>query len=78
MNLGKEPASLGRVDVIRETEKAILVELTDRPTVHGKNPEAWIPRSVICEDSEVGEDASEGDEGELFVHQWFAEKEGLE
>ena len=56
-----------RVKCIKETEKAILVE-------DEFGEETWIPKSAIDEvDSEVFE---EGDEGELSVKSWYAEKTG--
>ncbi len=64
---GKEPESVGDVRVVKETDAAILVELDDG-TRH------WIPKSCVHEDSTV---ESMGDEGELVVHRWFAEREGL-
>lgn len=80
---GKEPCSLGRAQVIVETPKAICVKLYDHPTavkekgkmVKGQPNEAWIPKSVVHEDSEVWSEKEGEDEGELFVFQWFAEKE---
>jgi hypothetical protein len=51
---------------IRETEKALLVELED-------GEEVWIPKSVIDDDSEV---FGVGDEGKLVVEGWFAVKQG--
>ena len=54
-------------EVIKETEKAILVkgDVFDE--------EVWIPKSVIHDDSEVWE---EGHMGVLVVQSWFAIKEG--
>lgn len=49
-----------------ETRKAILVQIDDE--------EYWIPKSQVEDDSEVYQS---GDEGELVVTSWFAEKEGL-
>lgn len=60
---------LGDCQVIRETEKAILVVLED----DGER-EIWIPKTQIHDDSEVWK---EGQTGELIVKAWFAEKEGL-
>lgn len=59
---------LGEGRVIRDSGKAILVELTDS----GK--QVWIPKSVIHDDSEVYED---GTEGIVIVKTWFAEKNDL-
>lgn len=64
-----EACSLGKALVLVVTAKAVLVQL--------KGSQTWIPKSVIHEDSDVTEDADKGDEGELFVKEWFAEKEGL-
>lgn len=51
---------------IRETAKALLCIID--------GDEVWIPKSVIDDDSEVYQD---GDEGDLVITEWFAEKEGL-
>lgn len=64
-------AELGNGKVIATSEQAILIDFTEL------GEEAWIPRSVITDDSEVPEDAEKGDEGEVAVKTWFAEKEGL-
>jgi len=55
------------VTVIHETDKAICVSapIFDEDT--------WIPQSCVHEDSEVWKD---GQEGDLVVKTWFAEKEG--
>lgn len=55
----------------RATNKALLVELRDGLRA---DEEVWIPLSQIHDDSEVW---GAGDEGELVVTSWFAEKEGL-
>jgi hypothetical protein len=51
---------------LKETARAILVRCLEQ--------EAWIPKSQLREGSEV---LTEGDEGNLVVALWFAEKEGL-
>lgn len=56
-------------EVRRETDKALLVYIEDL------DEEAWVPRSVIHDDSEVF-DADENSEGVLAVKMWFAEKQG--
>lgn len=55
------------VKVIAETEMAILVDFDD-------DVQHWVPRSQIHEDSEV---QSKGDEGDLDVTAWWADKTGL-
>lgn len=68
-----DTAHFPAVTVLREThpgyknQGAILVRLDD-------DREAWVPKSVISEDSEVWAD---GTDGELIVPQWWATKEGL-
>ena len=64
-----EYVSVGNVTVLRATEKALLCRIED------DDREIWIPRSQIAEESEVED---EGDEGELFVSEWFARQEGLD
>lgn len=59
---------VGRGEVVAETDLAICVEL------EGHDDEVWIPKSQISDDSEIWQ---KGDEGELVVNKWFAEKEGL-
>ena len=61
-----ETETIEDVVCLRETAKAILVEID--------GDEVWIPKSVIHDDSEV---SAGGDEGDLVVAQWFAEREGL-
>lgn len=63
-----EPFSLGEVEVLHRTDKAMLVE------IEGK--EAWIPFSVLHDDSPVHDGLRSPDEGELIVKQWFAEERG--
>ncbi len=60
------PVRIGGVTAIRETEKALLCEIG--------GDEMWIPQSVIDDDSEC---YKEGDEGDLVVARWWAEKNGL-
>lgn len=57
--------SPGSVKVVRETDKAILVVL-DKDQI-------WIPKSQITDDSNVWK---EGQEGDLYVSEWFAEQRG--
>lgn len=52
---------------IKETDKALLVEID--------GDEQWIPKTAVHEDSEVYQ---EGDEGDLVLKGWFAQKIGVE
>lgn len=54
-----------RAEGIRDTERALLAQFGGQ--------EAWIPKSQIHAHSEVRD---EGDEGELIITRWMAEKEG--
>jgi hypothetical protein len=62
------PYPLGQGKPIRETAKALLVELDGED-------EVWIPKSVIHEDSEVY--SMNSGEGSLIVEEWWAEANGL-
>jgi hypothetical protein len=60
--------NLGPAKVVRATEKALLVLLDGEE-------EAWVPKSVIHDDSEVySEKANEGD---LIVAGWWAKNNGF-
>lgn len=62
--------NLGQAQLVRETDKAVLVELED-----DDQSQRWIPKSQIHDDSEVfNKDNATGD---LVVTRWFAEKESL-
>ena len=58
---------LPNVTAKRETAMALLCEIE-------RDDLRWVPKSCIHDDSEV---FKEGDEGELAVKSWWAEKEGL-
>ena len=63
-----DPINLGLVLVIAETENAICV------TESGISSEPfWVPQSQVHDESEVWKD---GDQGDLVVNRWFAEKQG--
>ncbi len=63
----KDAVTIADVTVEHETDKALLVVID--------NGKMWIPKSVICDESEVYE---LGTEGFLVVKRWFAEKEELD
>ncbi len=71
MDDGHGAVSLGRATLEHATAKAILVVLEDGERL-------WVPKKCVSEDSEVYwiDDEENGTEGELFVHRWWAEKEG--
>ncbi len=66
----EDGCALDGVLVMRGSERALLCRI---PTDVGFR-EVWIPRSQITDDSEVFE---AGDEGQLVVKSWFAEREEL-
>jgi len=63
--------SLGNVEFVTRSEKAILVESENLPS------DFWVPISQIHEDTEIWEDSSPGEEGGLVVTEWWAEQKGL-
>lgn len=71
MDDGNEGVVVGEGRVKRETERAVLVAMSD-------DTEVWVPKSCLHDDSEVFEDSEDGREGTLVVKRWFAEKEGLD
>lgn len=64
---GEAAYPLGEATATADTGKAILVVLHDMD-----DRERWIPRAVIHSDSKVRE---QGDEGELVVKTWWADKQ---
>lgn len=71
----RAPFEFGHVRIKRATENGLLLEGEAVENVTGKH-EQWIPRSAVHEDGAIRLGADEGDEGELFVRAWLAEKEG--
>lgn len=63
-DLDSTTVAVYEIECVKETPKALFVKQADEIT-------AWIPKSVICSDSEV---TAEGDMGMLTVKRWFAEK----
>jgi len=61
-----ETVQIQNTKAVRETEKALLVEI--------EGEEFWLPKSQIDDDSEVYKD---GTEGTLVIPLWLAEKHGL-
>ena len=64
------PESLGHGKVVKSSDKALQIELTDLGETR------WVPRSMIHDNSEVYDDGA-NKEGDIVVNQWWAEKEGL-
>lgn len=60
------PADLGNGECIHETEKAVLVKLSDC--------KLWVPKSQLHDDSEV---FGKGMKGRVVVKFWWAEKQEL-
>jgi hypothetical protein len=60
-----EYAATDDVVAVRESEKAILVMLSD-------GRETWIPKSCLGDDSEVQDEAGAGT---LVVKKWFLERQ---
>jgi len=64
----RDPVYLDECECLKETDKALLVEIPDL------GDEIWIPKSCVHDDSEV---YREDDRGTLAVVQWWADQEGL-
>lgn len=65
---GNDPYEMGKVKVIAATEKALLCQ----PAKDGTDS-FWVPRSVLMDGTEVDK---KGDDGELVVKTWWADKNG--
>lgn len=61
--------NLGHAEVVRSTEKALLVKLED------EDEPRWIPKSVIHDNSEVY--SMRSPEGTLVVQTWWAKANGF-
>lgn len=71
----EEAVSLGQVRLVHVTDDAIkVVSLEEDPLF---SDELWVPRTQVHEDSEVFV-GMDGDKGELFVTQWWADKKGFQ
>lgn len=66
----EDGATFDGVTALRGTERALLCRIPGERATR----DVWIPRSQITDDSEVFE---VGDEGQLVVKSWFADREGL-
>ena len=64
-DLGTDELWEGEVEVLRETEMAILVD--------HEGEEAWVPKSQVHDDSEA---YKKGQSGKIVLPLWLAEKEG--
>lgn len=56
--------------VVRDSGAALLVQLDS-------GEKAWIPKSLIDDDSEVFEAGGTNSEGELIIPEWLAIKKGF-
>lgn len=62
-----EGADVGQAVVLKESDKALLVQIIDL------EEEIWVPKSQIHDDSEV---FKSDQSGKLVVTTWFANKQG--
>lgn len=65
-----EPAECGNFEVERATKLALLVN-------DQCGTKVWVPRSEICDDSEIHDKSEIGDEGEPILPEWLAIEKGL-
>ncbi len=65
-----EPTDCGHMAVQRVTPAALLVVDCD-------GDEHWIPKSQICDESDLGSGAEVNDEGDLLLPEWLAIEKGL-
>lgn len=65
-----EPVECGDFEVIASTFAALLVS-------DCCGTQAWIPKSQICDESDLAADSERGDEGVLMIPEWLAIEKGL-
>lgn len=65
-----ESVNLGQARALRQTDKALLVQLDS------EDEPRWVPQSQIHDDSDVY-DADRNATGLLIVTKWWADKAGL-
>jgi hypothetical protein len=66
MSCRGDMVEIENVEVTKETDKALLCKV--------EGVSVWIPKSQLCEDSEV---KAEGDSGTLMVPAWVAEQKDI-
>lgn len=64
------PVNCGLFSVQRTTNDAVLVVDCD-------GDEYWIPKSQICEESDINNISEDGEEGDLVIPEWLAIEKGL-
>lgn len=68
---------LGRFKLLKVTPNAIRVAPVDKEACENvKAPSEWIPQSQVASESEVWKESQEGQEGQIWVTDWLAEKRG--
>lgn len=65
------PTEIEDCEVLRESDDAIEVSFIE---ADGSVGCAWVPKSQICDESEVWET---GDSGILVIPEWLAEEKGM-
>lgn len=70
MSRDKDPTDCGYWTVECTTSAAIMV--TD-----DAGDAYWVPRSQICDESDIDEDSEAGDEGILILPEWLAIEKGM-
>ena len=65
-----DPVECGDFEVVAMTSMALL--LTDHCGV-----QVWIPKSQICDESDLASNCGVGDEGVLIIPEWLAIDKGL-
>lgn len=72
---GSVPIEVGEVEVVKKTDRALLVKAITDSDLNGDCKKTWVALSQIC-DGEVSEESEEGDTGRLCVPRWLAETNG--
>jgi hypothetical protein len=64
MSSRNEPVDFEHVVVVCVRDKALLCK--------GADFEVWVPKSQLCQESEIFAESEEGDAGTLVIPEWLA------
>lgn len=68
---------MGRKNETAEVDVEVLVVKDGALYVSDGDTQAWVPKSLIDDDSDITKDSKVGDSGTLILPQWKAEELGL-
>jgi hypothetical protein len=73
---GAKPIDVGEVEVVKKTDRAILVRALSDSDLNGDTRKTWVAISQVCNESQIGGESDEDEIGRLTVPLWLAESNG--